>query len=152
MTTWTIHEVTDACAMTTGELSQWISRGHFIPSSTPENGNARQFDWRDLACLAVMSALRKHSLLIGELGFITSELREDLDGIEEITASVGLYFFCAGWSDRQPSPTVGLVAEEELAAVLKHRPATIIVVDVAKAYREAVRSIAAQADGKGPAS
>jgi hypothetical protein len=56
MKTWTIHEVADACAMTTGELSQWISRGQFRPSATVQTGQRRRFDWRDLACLPAVTA------------------------------------------------------------------------------------------------
>ena len=122
MKTWTIHEVADACAMTKGELSQWISRGHFRPSGAVRPGQRRRFDWRDLACLAVMSALRKHCLSINAMALIVSDLRDDLAGMNDIS---GRSFFCADWGKKQPYPTVGLVTETDLFAVLKRRPDTV---------------------------
>jgi hypothetical protein len=40
--------------MTTGELSQWISRGLYRPSEEVRPGQRQRFDWRDLARLAAM--------------------------------------------------------------------------------------------------
>ena len=94
MKTWTIHEVADACAMTTGELSQWISRGHFMPTAKVRPGQRRRFDWRDLACLAVMNALRKRSLSIHGMALIVSDLRDDLAGMNDISDISGRSFFC----------------------------------------------------------
>ena len=137
MRTWTIHEVANACAMTTGELSQWIARGHFKPSATVRPGQQRRFDWRDLACLAVMNALLKHSLSIHGMALIVSDLRDDIARINDISEISGRTFFCADWGKNQPSQTVGLVTESDLVAVLKRRPETVIIVDVAAVYRGA---------------
>ena len=81
MTTWTIHEVAAACAVTTGEISQWISRGHFRPSVAVRSGEQRRFDWRDLACLAVMGTLRKQALPMKAISLLTDRLRDDLTGM-----------------------------------------------------------------------
>ena len=141
MRTWTIHEIADACAMTTGELSQWISRGHFRPSVAVRPGQRRRFDWRDLACLAVMRMLRKHSLSLDGMALIVSDLRDDLAGMNDISDISGRPFFCADWGKKQPCPTVGLVTETDLFAVLKRRPETVIIVDVATVYRDAAGAI-----------
>ncbi len=143
MKTWTIHEIADACAMTKGELSQWISRGHFRPSGAVRRGQRRRFDWRDLASLAVMSALRKHCLSINAMALIVSDLRDDLAGMNDISDISGRSFFFAGWGKKQPCPTVGLVTETDLIAVLKLRPETVIIVDVAAVYRDAAGAIPA---------
>ncbi|PKP69463.1 MAG: hypothetical protein CVT82_10690 [Alphaproteobacteria bacterium HGW-Alphaproteobacteria-4] len=151
MKTWTIHEVADACAMTTGELSQWIARGQFRPSVTVQPGQRRRFDWRDLACLAVMNALRKHSLSINGMALIVSDLRDDLAGMNDISDISGRSFFCADWGKKQPCPTVGLVTETDLFAVLKRRPETVIIVDVAAVYRDAADAIPAMTAAGGAA-
>lgn len=143
MKTWTIHEVADACALTTGEVSQWISRGHFRPSVAVRPGQRRRFDWRDLACLAVMRALRKHSLSINGMALIVSDLRDDLAGMNDISDISGRSFFCADWGKIQPSQTVGLVSETDIFAVLKRRPETVIIVDVAAVCRDAAGAISA---------
>ena len=143
MKTWTVHEVANACAMTTGELSQWIARGQFRPSATVQPGQRRRFDWRDLACLAVMNALRKHSLSIHGMALIVSDLRDDLAGMNDICEISGRTFFCADWGKNQPSQTVGLVTESDLVAVLKRRPETVIIVDVAAVYRGAAVALPA---------
>ena len=143
MKTWTIHEVADACALTTGEVSQWISRGHFRPSVAVRPGQRRRFDWRDLACLAVMRALRKHSLSINGMALIVSDLRDDLAGMNDISDISGRSFFCADWGKNQPSQTVGLVSETDIFAVLKRRPETVIIVDVAAVCRDAAGAISA---------
>lgn len=141
MRTWTIHEVADACAMTTGELSQWIARGHFRPAATVRPGQRRWFDWRDLACLAVMKALRKHSLSINGMALIVSDLRTDLAEMNDISEISGRSFFCADWGKSQPCQTVGLVTETDLFAVLKRRPETVIIVDVAAVYCDAAGAV-----------
>ena len=95
MKTWTIQEVADACLMTTGELSQWISRGHYRPSEEVRPGQRRRFDWRDFACLAVINALRPHCLSINAMGLIAGDLREDLAKMNGIPESPRLFFFFA---------------------------------------------------------
>ena len=151
MRTWTIREVADACAMTTGELSQWIARGQFKPSATVQPGQRRRFDWRDLACLAVMNALRRHALSINGIALIVSDLRDDLAGMNDISDISGRSFFCADWGKQQPCPTVGLVTETDLFAVLKRRPETVIIVDVAAVYRDAADAIPAMTAAGGAA-
>ena len=141
MRTWTIHEVADACAMTTGELSQWIARGHFRPTATVRPGQRRWFNWRDLACLAVMNALRKHSLSINGMALILSDLRANLAGPNDISEISGRSFFCADWGKNQPCQTVGLVIETDLFSVLKRRPETVIIVDVAAVYRDVAGAV-----------
>lgn len=143
MKTWTIHEIADACAMTTCELSQWISRGQFRPSGAVQPGQRRRFDWRDLASLAVMCALRKHCLSINAIALIVSDLRDDLAGMNDISDISGRSFFCADWGKKQPSPTAGLVTETDVIAVLKLRPETVIIVDVAAVYRDAAGAMPA---------
>lgn len=151
MKTWSIHEVADACAMTKGELSQWISRGHFRPSGAVRPGQRRRFDWRDLACLAVMNALRKRSLSIHGMALIVSDLRDDLAGMNDISDISGRSFFCADWGKTEPCQTVGLVTEAGLFAVLKQSPEIVIIVDVAALYRDAAGAIPAETAAEGAA-
>ena len=141
MKTWTIHEVAAACAMTTGGLSKWIARGHFRPAARVRPGQRRRFDWRDLACLAVMSALRTHTLSVNALALIASDLRDDLAEMNDSSEIVGQLFFCADWRQRQPSPTVGLAIETDTLSVLKQRPKTVMIVGVGAVYRDAAGSI-----------
>jgi DNA-binding transcriptional MerR regulator len=136
--TWTIHEVADACLMTTGELSQWISRGHYRPSDEARPGQRRRFDWRDLACLAVINALRPHCLSINAMGLIAGDLREDLAKMNGIPESPRLFFFAANWTRGRHRQTVGLVAEKDLCTVLRRRPESLIVVDVSGVYQAAL--------------
>jgi DNA-binding transcriptional MerR regulator len=136
--TWTIHEVADACLMTTGELSQWISRGHYRPSEEARPGQRRRFDWRDLACLAVINALRPHCLSINAMGLIAGDLREDLAKMNGIPESPRLFFFAANWTRGRHRQTVGLVAEKDLCTVLRRRPESLIVVDVSGVYQAAL--------------
>ncbi|EXL08991.1 MerR family transcriptional regulator [Aquamicrobium defluvii] len=143
MTSWAIHEVAAACCLTEHEISAWISRGHFKPSVAVRPGQRRQFDWRDLTCLAVMNALRKHSLLIHGMAPIITDLRADLAGMNDISEISGRTFFFADWGKNQPSQTVGLVTESDLVAVLRQRPKTVIIVDVAAVYRDAASAIPA---------
>lgn len=138
MTTWTIHEVADACLMTTGELSQWISRGHYRPSEEVRPGQRRRFDWRDLACRAFINALRPHCLSINAMGLIAGDLREDLATMKGIPESPCLFFFFANWTTGKHRQTVGLVPEKDLCAVLRCCPETVIVVDLTGVYRAAV--------------
>ncbi|WP_236641533.1 DNA cytosine methyltransferase [Paracoccus aeridis] len=104
-------------------------------------GQRRRFDWRDLACLAVMRVLRKHSLSLDGMALFVSDLRDDLAGMNDISDISGRSFFCADWGKKQPCPTVGLVTETDLFAVLKRRPETVIIVDVATVYRDAAGAI-----------
>jgi len=136
--TWTIHEVADACLMTTGELSQWISRGHYRPSEEVRPGHRRRFDWRDLACLAVMGALRPHCLSINAMGLISGDLREDLAKMNGIPENPRLFFFAANWTKGRHRQTVGLVAEKDLCTILRRRPESLIVVDVSGVYQAAL--------------
>jgi len=136
--TWTIHEVADACLMTTGELSQWISRGHYRPSEEVRPGQRRRFDWRDLACLAVINELRPHCLSINAMGLIAGDLREELGTMNRIPESSGLFFFAANWTRGRHRQTVGLVPEKDLYTVLRCRPESLIVVDVPGVYRAAL--------------
>ena len=138
MKTWTIHEVADACLMTTGELSQWISRGRYRPSDEARPGQRRRFDWRDLACLAVINALRPHCLSINAMGLIAGDLREDLAKMNGIPESPRLFFFAANWTRGRHRQTVGLVAEKDLCTVLRRRPESLIVVDVSGVYQAAL--------------
>lgn len=138
MKTWTIHEVADACLMTTGELSQWISRGHYRPSEEVRPGQRRRFDWRDLACLAVINALRPHCLSTNAMGLIAGDLREELATMNQIPESSGLFFFAANWTRARHRQTVGLVPEKDLRMVLRCRPGSLIVVDVSGVYRVAL--------------
>ena len=136
MTTWTIHEVAAACAVTTGEISQWISRGHFRPSVTVRSVERRRFDWRDLACLAVMGTLRKHALPMMVISLLTDRLRDDLTGMATVSELSGRFLFtdCA---ESQSDQVAGLVTEAEIFAALKRNARTVIIVDVAAAYRDA---------------
>lgn len=138
MKTWTIQEVADACWMTTGELSQWISRGHYRPSEEVRPGQRRRFDWRDLACLAVINALRLHCLSINAMGLIAGDLREDLAKMNGIPESPRLFFFFANWTMGRHRQTVGLVPEQDLWTVLRSHPESVIVVDVTAVYRAAL--------------
>ena len=141
MTGWTIHKVAAACRLTEYEISAWISRGRFRPSTNVQNGQRRLFDWRDLAILAVTSALRERSISMSGIAQIIAHLRDELDRIDGIAASSGLHFICADWSDARIDPTVGLMNSPQLGEVLQSGPTTIIVVDIAKAYHDAVRAI-----------
>ena len=141
MKTWTIHEVADACLMTTGELSQWISRGHYRPSEEVRPGQRRRFDWRDLACLAVINALRPHCLSTNAMGLIAGDLREELATMNRIPENSGLFFFAANWSSARHRQTVGLVPENDLCTVLRCRPGSLIVVDVSGVYRAALARV-----------
>ena len=136
MTTWTIHEVAAACALTTGEISQWISRGHFRPSVAVRSGEQRRFDWRDLACLAVMGTLRKQALPMKAISLLTDRLRFNLTGMATVSELSGRLLFtdCA---ENQSDQAVGLVTEAEIFAALKQNARTVIIVDVAAAYRDA---------------
>ncbi|PWJ17600.1 MerR family transcriptional regulator [Jannaschia seohaensis] len=138
MKTWTIHEAADALLMTTGELSQWISRGHYRPSEEVRPGQRRRFDWRDLACLAVMGALRPHCLSINAMGLMTGDLREDLATMDRIPDRPSLFFFAANWTKGRHRQTVGLVPEKDLCTVLRSHPESVIVVDVTAVYRAAL--------------
>lgn len=138
MKTWTIQEVADACWMTTGELSQWISRGHYRPSEEVRPGQRRRFDWRDLACLAVINALRPHCLSINAMGLIAGDLREDLAKMNGIPESPRLFFFFANWTRGRHTQTVGLVLEQDLWTVLRSHPESVIVVDVTAVFLAAL--------------
>ena len=153
MKTWTIHEVADACLMTTGELSQWISRGHYRPSEEVRPGERRWFDWRDLACLAVINALRPHCLSINAMGLIAGELREALATMDRIPKSPSLFFFDALWAgDGKYTGTGGLVSERDLCAVLRHRFKSIIIVDVSGVYHAALARLNAARGANGAAA
>ena len=141
MTTWTIHEVAAACDLTENEIHKWISRGVYRPSATTRGGQARRYDWHDLACLAVFAELRVYGLMLDTIKFIAIELREDL-GRYEFKPKSGVLFFEAHWSDdRKYSSTVGLVDHAGLADMLRHAPKSVIVVDVAKVYHQALAAI-----------
>lgn len=152
MKTWTIHEVADACWMTTGELSQWISRGHYRPSEEVRPGQRRWFDWRDLTCLAVMGALRPHCLSINAMGLIAGDLREHLDTMSGIPERPGLFFFFANWTRGRHRHTVGLVPEKDLWTVLRCYPESVIVVDVTAVYRAALARLPSEVAAGGAAS
>jgi len=141
MTTWKIHEVTLACGLTADELSQWISRGLFRPSAPCRRGLWRRFDWRDLACLATMSDLRKNSLSVNAAARIVVELRDALTKMEEIRETSGLFFFAADLLGTDPGPYTGLARMSELHRVLMSGSVSVIIVDIAKAYHNAVTAI-----------
>ena len=77
------------------------------------------------------------------MALIVSDLRDDLAGMNDISDISGRSFFCADWGKKQPCSTVGLVTEMDLFAVLKRRPDTVIIVDVAAVYRDAAGAIPA---------
>ena len=139
MSTWKIHEVAAACGLTEYEIGRWISKGIFQPGATTRS---RNYDWRDLACLAVFAELRTYGLMLDTIKFIAIELREDLARIDELKPKSGVLFFEARWSDdHKYSSTVGLVDRAGLADVLRHAPKSVVVVDVAKVYQEALARI-----------
>lgn len=141
MTTWTIHEVTTACGVTADELSQWISRGLFRPSASCRRGAWRRFDWRDLACLAAMSVLRKNSLSVNAAARAVQGLRDTLTQMEEIKETSGLFFFTSDLCGTNPGPHSGLARISELHRVLMSGSVSVIIVDIAKAYHNAVTAI-----------
>ena len=142
MSTWKINEVAAACGLTEYEIGGWISRGIFQPGATTRRGHYRNYDWRDLACLAVFAELRVYGLLLDTIKFIVIELHEDLAQIEELKPKSGVLFFAAHWSRGEKyHSTVGLVDHAGLADVLRHAPKSVIVVDVAKVYQEALARI-----------
>jgi len=139
MNTWTIYDVTSACEVTTDELNQWISRGLFRPSQPTRRGKWRQFDWRDLACLSAMAALRRMGLSVRAAAGIASDLRAAIEYMEEITTPSGLFLLTTDTSE-----TSRLVDPATLASLIKMQPAAIIIVDVAKAYHAASAAIPAK--------
>lgn len=141
MKTWTIHEVTLACGLTAAELSQWISRGLFQPSAMVHNGQRRLYDWRDLACLAAMSDIRKKTLSVNAAARIVVELRDVLTKMEEIKETSGLFFYSADPHGTNPGPRTGLARISELHRVLMPGSVSVIIVDIAKAYHNAVTAI-----------
>ena len=142
MSIWKIHEVATACGLTEYEIGGWISQGIFQPGATTRRGHYRNYDWRDLACLAVFAELRVYGLLLDTIKFIVIELHEDLARIEELKPKSGVFFFEARWSDdHKYHSTVGLVDHAGLADVLRHAPKSVIVVDVAKVYHQALATI-----------
>ena len=142
MSTWKIHEVATACGLTEYEIGGWVSRGIFQPGATTRRGRHRRYDWRDLACLAVFAELRVYGLLLDTIKFIVIELHEDLAQIEELKPKSGVLFFEAHWSRGEKyHSTVGLVDHAGLADVLRHAPKSVIVVDVAMVYQEALARI-----------
>lgn len=141
--TWTTRQVAEACYITESELSKWISRNIFRPSFPTCRGRRRVFDWRDLACLALIQAARPHCLSLDVMGAMAWEFRKDLNQLEKFDADKGVYFFTAHWPDVKYSETVGLVDYFELLEVLQHGPDSIIIVDVAKAYQKALTAICA---------
>ena len=144
MSTWKIHEVAAACELTEYEIGRWISKGIFQPGATTRRGQYRNYDWRDLACLAVFAELRVYGLMLDTIKFIAIELREDLARIDELKPKSGVLFFEAHWSDdHKYSSTVGLVDHAGLANLLQHAPKSVIVVDVAKVYHQALAAIPA---------
>ena len=139
MSTWKIHEMAAACGLTEYEIGGWISKGIFQPGATTRRGHYRNYDWRDLACLAVFAELRVYGLLLDTIKFIVIELHEDLSQIEEFKQKSGVFFFEAHWSRGEKyHSTVGLVDHAGLTDVLRHAPKSVIVVDVAKVYQEAL--------------
>ena len=144
MSTWKIHEVAAACGLTEYEIGTWISKGIFQPGATTRRGRHRNYDWRDLACLAVFAELRVYGLLLDTIKFIAIELREDLARIDELKPKSGVLFFEAHWSDdHEYRSTVGLVDHAGLADMLQRAPKSVIVVDVAKVYHQALAAIPA---------
>jgi|GEM_PF-1626254 len=139
MKPWTIHDVTSACEVTTDELSQWVSRGLFRPSQPTRRGKWRQFDWRDLACLSVMAALRKMGLSVKAAAGIASDLRSAVEYMEEINEPSGLFLFTTDTAE-----TGRLVGPATLASLIRTQSAAIIIVDVAKAYCAASAAIRAK--------
>ena len=141
MTRWAIHEVAAACRLTEHEISAWISRGHFKSSVAVRPGQRRQFDWRDLACLAVMRTLREQSIVVSGIASVIAALRDNLERIDEITAASELYLISTGRSDTSSTRMVGLVNSQKLCQALQSPPSIIVVVNVTEAYQEAVSSI-----------
>ena len=144
MSSWKIHEVAAACELTECEIGRWISKGIFQPGATTRRGRYRNYDWRDLACLAVFAELRVYGLLLDTIKFIAIELREDLARIDELKPKSGVLFFEAHWSDdHEYCSTFGLVDHAGLADMLQLAPKSVIVVDVAKIYHQALAAIPA---------
>ena len=142
MSTWKIHEVAAACELTECGIGTWISKGIFQPGATTRRGRYRDYDCRDLACLAVFAELRVYGLLLDTIKFIAIELREDLARIDELKPKSGVLFFEAHWSRGEKyHSTFGLVDRAGLADVLQHAPKSVIVVDVAKVYHQALAAI-----------
>ena len=142
MSTWIINEVATACGLTEYEIGGWISQGIFQPDATTRRGHYRNYDWRDLVCLAVFAELRVYGLLLDTIKFIVIELHEDLAQIEELKQKSDVYFFEAHWSDgHEYHSTVGLVDHAGLAELMRHEPRSLILVDVAKAYYRAMAAI-----------
>jgi len=140
-TNWTIHEVTCACAVTTDELSKWISRGLFRPSATARRGEWRPFDWRDLACLAAIAVLRKLPLPISAAARIISHLRDALSEMEEITETSGVFLFSAEPADANSGPSAGLTRIDGLRRMLMTGTVSVVIVDIAKVYHDAAKAI-----------
>ncbi len=140
---WTIHEVTRACGVTRDELNQWISRGVFRPSEPTRRGTWRRFDWRDLACLSTMAALRRMDLSVSAAGRIVADLRDALAQMDEIGERQGLFIIATGHT--RADETAQLVLGAELPTEMSAAESAIVV-DVASVYRGALAAISERQD------
>ena len=145
MTTWTIHEITRACGVTRDELNQWISRGVFRPSEPTRRGAWRRFDWRDLACLSTMAALRWMGLSVTAAGRIAADLRVAFAPMDGIGEPQGLFIIATDHAEaREPARLVhGVELEAQMSIAV-----SAVMVDVAKVYRDALAAISERQAGK----
>jgi len=138
---WTIHEVTRACEVTRDELNQWISRGVFRPSAPTRRGAWRRFDWRDLAFLSTMAALRGIGLSVMAAGQIAGDLRKAIAWMDEIRQPQGLFVIATDHAETGASAR--LVHSAELTTEMS-TAVSAGMVDVASVYRDARTAISAR--------
>ena len=116
MTTWTIAEVAASCGLSRHEISKWISRGLYRPSMATRKGEWRHYDWRDVACLAVVAELRRIPIdTATALRCAGDELRRDLAGHETLP----------------PPPLYWLIREVDLEQRMSFEPVDAVAVALA---------------------
>lgn len=136
-----LREIATACSMTAANLHQWISRGYYRPSKDCAPGQVRLFDWRDIACLAVMRELQKRGMSMDAIALHGEALRAYLEGMGAVPASPVMFAY-----DRDDGASVAAIhanlwnLEWGLSRGLGplQKPNIVTIVSVVGAFSEAL--------------
>jgi DNA-binding transcriptional MerR regulator len=136
-----MREIATACSMTAANLHQWVSRGHYRPSKDVAPGQVRLFDWRDIACLAVMRDLQMRGMSMDAIALHGEALRAYIEVTNEVPEAPVMFAY-----DREDGVTVAalpanlLSFEQTLSLGLGplHQSNIVTFVSVMGAFNEAL--------------
>ena len=139
--TWEIRDVCYACCIGYDDFRGWIQRREFVPTFSTKQGRERKFNWLDIAVAASMVDMMPLCMSRDMRGIMGREIRRDLEVRGGIYQERDLYAFQVCYHDddiNRLDTRHGMIDGSELWQVLEPTPRWLLIVDVARAFHNAM--------------